>query len=85
MLLNVYAGISFGKSYQNDHYHTQHVEQFQEEHNIIAKKNGIIAGLNDSDAVALAKVMQKEPKFFDEFECKYNRQRPTSTLAILSN
>lgn len=35
-------------------------------------RNEIIAKLNDTDAAAiLADVIQKEPKFFDEFECKY--------------
>lgn len=70
MLLNVCACVCFGKSNPNDHHHAQHLEQIQDKQNEIAEKNQIIARLNDSDAVVLANVMQKEPKFFDEFECK---------------
>lgn len=28
--------------------------------------------LNTSDPVALVAAIEKEPKFFDEFECRYN-------------
>lgn len=68
-----YFCVSFGKSYQSDDYHTRR-HQFDKipvkiSDNETTKKE-IIAKLNDTEAAALAEVMQKEPKFFDEFERK---------------
>lgn len=39
-----------------------------------AKQNEIFMDvkLNTSDPVALVAAIEKEPKFFDEFECRYN-------------
>lgn len=67
VISNVYVCLCFGKSYQSDH-HRHH--QFEPIHDNETIKKEIIARLNDTEAVALAEVMQKEPKFFDEFECK---------------
>lgn len=60
MLSNVFTCIVFGKSYQGDH-----LEAMHENANASTLINEIIAKLNDTDPV-----IQKEPKFFDEFECK---------------
>lgn len=49
-------------------------------------QNEIIAKLNDTDAAAiLADVMQKEPKFFDEFECKYTICHTSTTRLAVSS
>ncbi|XP_055310503.1 serine proteinase stubble isoform X4 [Sitodiplosis mosellana] len=89
VLSSVCICICFGKSYQNDPNHTKQ----QQLDPIGAKpienpiKNEIIAKLNDTDAAVLADVMQKEPKFFDEFElipqtCKYKGRRFECGLSI---
>lgn len=61
-LTNIYICICYGKSYQNDQ------QLFDHENAQI--KNEIITKLNETDAIALAEAIQKEPKFFDDFECK---------------
>lgn len=71
MLSSVCICICFGKSYQNDHRSKQQFNQIREKQTENPIKNEIIAKFNDTDAAVLAEVMQKEPKFFDEFECKY--------------
>lgn len=70
-LLVVYAHVTFGKSYADEHMKLQ-----KEEHQNEVLKNAeidvaavVAAKLNDSET--LAAVIGKEPKFFDEFECKY--------------
>lgn len=69
MLSSVCICICFGKSYHNDdrikqNFGQNHVKQLD------PIKNEIIAKFNDTDVTVLAEVIQKEPKFFDEFECK---------------
>lgn len=84
VLSSVCICICFGKSY-----HHTNQKQFDE---IGAKpienpiRNEIMAKLNDTDAAAiLADVIQKEPKFFDEFECKYTICHTSTTrLAVPS-
>lgn len=58
ILLGICVYISVCESSDNNH---------EQENTIL---NSIIAKLNRSNPVALAE-MEKEPKFFDEFECKY--------------
>ncbi|XP_031631478.1 serine proteinase stubble isoform X2 [Contarinia nasturtii] len=88
MLSNVWICICFGKSYQSDHhYFKQHLDQIHEKQNETPNKNEIITKLNYTDAEALAEVMKKEPKFFDEFElipqtCKYKGRRFECGLSI---
>lgn len=62
MVMNIFLCICRGKTYQNDQQTLDHELQI---------KNEIIAKLNDTDAMALAEALHKEPKFFDDFECKY--------------
>lgn len=38
--------------------------------------------LNTSDPVALVAAIEKEPKFFDEFECRYNMNEAKSNQWI---
>lgn len=66
ILSNVY-GRGFGKSYHSD---TSTLLTQQLDHSSEAPIEAVIRRLNHTDAAALAEVMQKEPKFFDEFECK---------------
>lgn len=72
MLSNVCIYI-YGKSYQSDHQFEQQLDEIREKLSESQNKNEILAKQNDTDATALAKVIQKEPKFFDDFECKYFR------------
>lgn len=72
MLSNVCIYI-YGKSYQSDHQFKQQLDEIREKLSESQNKNEILAKLNDTDASALAQVIQKEPKFFDDFECKYFR------------
>lgn len=64
ILLSLGVYLSVSENRDIDHY------QQKRRQNEIAS-DGIIAKLNKSDSVALADVIEKEPKFFDEFECKY--------------
>lgn len=72
IISNVYVCESVGKSYQSGEYPSHHLDSIQDQitDNETIKKE-MIAKLNDTEAAALAEVMQKEPKFFDEFECKW--------------
>lgn len=69
MLTN--ACICSAKSYQSDQPYKQPFERIHEKEQETPNKNEIIARLNDTLPEELVDVIQKEPKFFDEFECKY--------------
>lgn len=60
ILLSILAKYCFGKSYNNDYPHRYNQ---QIHHRFVAR-------LNETDAAAIFAVLQKEPKFFDEFECE---------------
>lgn len=62
--------VSLEKSHQSDQQNGQHLE-FHMRHkkrNETEKKSESITTIADTN---LLEVIQKEPKFFDEFECKY--------------
>lgn len=63
-LLSIYICVSFGKSYQSAEHNYELLTDNQ------TTKPAIIARMNDTEAEALAEVMDKKPKFFDEFEGK---------------
>lgn len=71
MLSSVCICVCFGKRYQSNHHSEQQLDQNRVKQTENPIQNEIIAKFNDTDAAVLAEVMQKEPKFFDEFECKY--------------
>lgn len=72
MLANVYTMcVSLEKSHQNDQQNGSHVEfhmRHKQKRNETEKKSESITTIADTN---LLEVIQKEPKFFDEFECKY--------------
>lgn len=53
-----------------DHSEYIHENQNQQQQQNEVIHDDIVAKLNKSDPVALAAAIEKEPKFFDEFECK---------------
>lgn len=69
MLSNVFICVSFGKSYQNDQNDHQHIESIHTKPIERPILNELIARANKTDPNELD-VIHKEPKFFDEFECK---------------
>lgn len=69
MLSNVFICVSFGKSYENDQNDQQHIESIHTKSIERPILNELIARPNKTDTNILD-VIQKEPKFFDEFECK---------------
>lgn len=72
MLASVSTCICYAKSYQSNQSYKQQLGNIREREHATRNKNEIVARLNDTDSLALAEVMQKEPKFFDEFECEYH-------------
>lgn len=57
----------------------RNAERRKQQNNEI-NNNDIIAKLNQSDPIAFAAAIEKEPKFFDEFECKYGKVFESKTL-----
>lgn len=83
MLTSVTTCICFAKSYRNDQPYRQQLDNIREREHETSNKNEIVAIFNDTDSLVLAEMMQKQPKFFDEFECEY-KKKTVAPLNVLN-